>query len=564
MKHNKSENYGLLDMKKMLFILWLSAITFIGVAQANAMDRQVETALSDISKYEQQFSGQATAQPNAVKRALKLLTLTRQRLDSAPDHSTPAWQEADQRYTALVASLNSLISQDGAAAAAQPKPSVTNGTTQNQKPAASAPAANTQMISQQRVQVKKLKRDIESSTDTMDKAGPKPFQDPLYVEKREERLQSFKTSLSRFANFESDADVVAAAAALSKYENMIGFGKDHAAKELAVLGDVQARLAAVNQEVHKLSLPETPAQPYQEGELGQWLITLAKIRKAAIQIYQPLPEIKNRAYLPETRLTVEQGGAFDMRDVDRFDRALRGTVATIDKSVTDFTANLDYSVKSEMDNLSFYSDMDPSDPLQQSNNFLSKGRADEIRKDLAAKRLLISEAAEYARLLKHENYTERQGQLTRMQEISDLYEQKHAKALELVRMPKAATTDSDLLKIAKETLENPQYEYVGKIERLVINTEKTHRSEDTSEAKIDKIDVGAGGKVTLSGTETTYHYEWDQFQVATVEPEDGKFYIFYSTLKNYSSGDSTTPLNRWIIASRLQDSEIPSENINLP
>ena len=153
--------------------------------------------------------------------------------------------------------------------------------------------------------------------------------------------------------------------------------------------------------------------------------------------------------------------------------------------------------------------------------------------------------------------------LKKANEVSAQYEANYEKARGLVRLPKPASTNTDLIEIAKETLANPKYDYVGDIERLVINAEKVSRTKKTSEASFDKIDVSLSGKVTLSGTETTYFYDWDQFQVATAEPEGGKYYIFYTTLKYFRSGASTTPLNKWIISSRLQGSEIPKENIDL-
>ena len=127
-------------------------------------------------------------------------------------------------------------------------------------------------------------------------------------------------------------------------------------------------------------------------------------------------------------------------------------------------------------------------------------------------------------------------------------------------MPPAASTDSDLEEIAEEALAG--YEDVGDIERLVINSDKRHQSQETSEAEFDDIDVNSSGNITMSGTQTTYFYEWDQFQVATAEKVGDRYYIFYSTLKFYTSGASTTPLNRWFIAKRIQGNEIPEDNID--
>jgi len=572
---NKRTRGGLRMVK---FLTTLSVCLFLTIGAAVAasdIDRNVSSALTDITKYEEQFAGQTSVSKTTARRTLKLLTLTRQRLDSAADHSHPAWVEADERHKRLVEFLNNVITPGQTTTTAPaPEPKTPKETASKPMPSASQaskpaqPAARKQapakrMISQQRVRVKKLQRDIASASDTLNKAGPKPFQDARYVAKAEQRLNNFSVSLGKYNDFAGDPDVVAAGNALANYGNMIAFGKDHAAKELEVLGDVQKKLAAIEQSIRKLTAPETPSHPYQQGELKTWLIQLAKTRKAAIAIHKPLPEIKKRAWLPDTRQTVSQGGAYDLKDVDRLDRSLRGIVGKMEQDVKTFSANLALAVKHASETLPFFDAFDPTDSLQQTKHFLSEGRADEVRKSLADTELLFSEAAEYSKLLKHKDYEQRLTLLEKARKSSDLYEDNYRKAMELVRLPEAASTDSDLLEIAEETLGNPRYDYVGDIKRLVINTDKTTRSKETSQSKFDKLDISLSGDITLSGTKTTYFYEWEEFQVATAEPVKDKFFIFYTTLKKFTKGSNTTPLNRWVIASRLQGSEIPEDNIDL-
>ncbi|MDF2366645.1 hypothetical protein [Sneathiella sp.] len=549
-------------MKKLTSAVFLLFFVLTGAALAD-VDRNVAAALTDIEKYEQKYSGQTSASKTSINRDLKLLKLTRQRLDDAADHSQPEWQQADQRYNALLTHLNSLLNPSGGTSSATSTTSTAPKKADSPTAATTSSSAPKQMISQQRVHIKKLKRDVESATDTVDKAGPKPFQDPTYVEKVDNAVGRFQGTYAKFTDFKDDPDVVAAANALATLENMVAFGKDHAAKELAELGDVQARLTEINGYIRQLKIPPTPEQPFEKGQLAQWLRDLAKTRKAAVSIYQPIPEITKRAYLPNNVGTVEQGAPYDLQDVDRFDRYLREVVGNIDNGVRTFTANLTHTVQFETENLSYYDNFDPTDPQQQMQQFLLAGRADEIRQELAGKHLLVSEAAEYAKLLKHDTYDDRVTLLARVEDVASRYESNYKKARELVRMPKAATTDSDLTDIAMETLKSPDYGYVGEIKRLVINTEKAHRTKKTSTAEFDKVDVSSTGTVTLSGTETTYFYEWDQFQVATAEPAGDKFYIFYTTLKYYTSGAERTPLNQWIISGRIQGSEIPEQNIEL-
>lgn len=541
-----------------LSLLLFSISGFLSLQAADPADNQIKGALIDIQKYEQQFGSVTSANPSSVKRSLKLLTLTRQRLDGSPNKGHASWKEADQRYNNLVAHMNQLISPGGSTQAAPPPPSATTArATVSNSSTSSAPK---QMISQYRVRIKKITRDIESSFQTMDQNGVKPFQDAEYVKDRVQRAATFQASIDKYAEFKDDPDVVAAAQKLAEFTNMIAFGKDHAAKELAELGDVQARLKTINAEIRNLKQPATPEEPFAEGQLNQWLVQLANVRQSAAKIYEPLPPIKQRAYLPEDRLTVEQGGTYDIKDVDRLERSLIDLVNSIDQTLTTFTRNLEAKTNGVSDQLGFFDRLDPSDPNDQSNNFLSEGRADEVRAMLNGFLVTAQEGTSYSKSLKHENYNDRAALVTKVQTTINSYEANYQKAREMVRMPQAATKDSKLTQIAKETLAG--YDYVGNIERMVINSDKVKRSEETSEMDFDDADVSLSGTITLSGTKTTYFYEWEQFQVATAEPVGNKYFIFYNTLKYFTSGASRTPLNQWIVSGRLQGSEIPQENID--
>lgn len=526
---------------------------------AEPADNQIKGALMDIERYEKQFGGATSANASSVNRTLKLLTLTRQRLDGSSNQSHESWKEADARYKALVSHLNNLLNPGSASAGAAPAPQ-SAPSPQTARPAAPSSSGPQQMISQYRVRIKKIKRDIDSSFQIMDQGGVKPFQDPEYTAKFEQSAQRHAESIAKYADYKDDPDVIAATESLTKYQNMIAFGKQHAAKEIAELGDVQATLKSINEQIRSLNQPDTPQPPYQEGQLTQWVTQLAQTRQKAVQIHQPLPQIKQRAYLPVNQFTVEQGAPYDLNDVDRLERSIVGLVNNIDDALTKFKDHLRIQIPHIKDTLSVYREYDPTDRNDQSNHFLGVGSAEENRARLAEFKQNVSEMAQFTQLLKDPLYDESVALANEIQATIDQYEQNYQKAKELVRMPDAATKDSKLTTIAKETLAN--YDSVGTINRMVINTEKVHRSMETSESQYDDVDVSLSGTITLSGTKTTYFYEWDQFQVATAEPVGDKHYIFYNTLKYFTSGASTTPLNKWIMSGRIQGSEIPESNIN--
>jgi len=416
------------------------------------------------------------------------------------------------------------------------------------------------MISHQRVQLKKLTRDVNSSTSTMDQNGPKPFQSASYVKQRDERLDFFKLSLARFAAFPNDPDYVNALQAISTYENMLNFGKQHAQKELQSLGNVQSRLQAMSDALGKT--PEAPTYPYSEASINAWIVGLAQSRNTAEKALPYLNDIVQRAYLPNTPATRSQGADFDANDVNSLIRGYQQSIRNVDQSLEQFKANIDTQVDHLSSTLDYFSSLNPADSDDQINGYLGKGAEQENLKRLAETRQLAASAVTFSSILKRPERAKHEQVLKRVDQTITDYKANHQKAMSLVRMPNAASTDRKLLEIAKQTLSNPKYE-VGEVKRVVINSEKNHYEKETSEDKYDKADISLSGDITLTGTRTTYFYSWDQFQVASAEKgADGKHYIYYSTLKFFTKGAPTTPLNRWIMSGRIQGSEIPEENIN--
>ena len=532
---------------------WVLGLSLIGMA-AMAAEPTVEMVLKDIARYEQQTAG--TESKPTAQRTLKLLRLTRQRLDGAENQQDPAWIDADKKLQALQSRLQR-VSQGGKAAPITPP--VAQSTNQPTSTATAAP----EMISHQRVKLKKLARDIGSATDTVDKNGPKPFQSVQYRDQQEKKLQHYQQQLTKFEAFAADPQVQQTAAALQQLQNMLNFGAQQADKTLAEIGDVQQRLLAVDQGIQKLRIAPAPQQPFQQGQLKQWLVGLANARQAATQTLPSLQIIAEKAYLPLSDLSVSQGGAYDFQDINRLANALNTIVGKVDGSLQQFSADLDFGIQQIPPVLQAYAEYNPADDLHQNKFFLGEGVAEERRQVLLNYQLLVSEAADFDKQL---NRPTQQQRLALLQQVNDSltnYDAKYQQALQQVRLPKPASTDPELLKIAEQTLNLEKYTDIGPIERLVINAPKVHREKESSDVEYDAVDVSLSGTVTLSGTKTTYFYAWDEFQVASVEPVADKYYIFYSTLKYFTSGAQTTPLNKWVVAARFKGSEIPQQNIAL-
>lgn len=123
------------------------------------------------------------------------------------------------------------------------------------------------------------------------------------------------------------------------------------------------------------------------------------------------------------------------------------------------------------------------------------------------------------------------------------YRAKASQAAKVKKLP-ADIGDKSMTKIAKTTLAIEKYG-VGEIERMIVNSKMVPR---------DRADTRFfNGKL-----ETTIR-KWDEFQVCTVEKEDGKLMVYFNTLKKFSRGPSTTPINEWILSVRFKSGEISPE-----
>ena len=106
--------------------------------------------------------------------------------------------------------------------------------------------------------------------------------------------------------------------------------------------------------------------------------------------------------------------------------------------------------------------------------------------------------------------------------------------------------DPQLAKTAQATLKKKKYG-VGKIVKLVVNARTVPR---------DRIETRY-----FNGALETVVRKWDEYQVVTVENENGEFYVYYNTLRNFSRGPATTPINEWILANRYKTGKIATDAI---
>ncbi|MEM7252875.1 MAG: hypothetical protein AAF493_15775 [Pseudomonadota bacterium] len=534
---------------------------FLSARAAPPADANIKAALYDIERYEKQFLGKSSERAPTVKRTLKLLTIARQKLDGSPNRSDASWIEADARHTNLVAHLQSLLTP------AKGNPAASTPTTATSKPLSSAASASSassgqpHMISQQRARIKKLVRDIQSVKQTVDQNGVKPFQAAAYVEKVSKRTDTLESNLGKFDAFPNDDDVQRATEALQALRKMIAFAKSEATKTMAALGDVQATLRNIYTARQGIKPPDAPNAPYADKAIEQWVQRSAAIRQQRIAEAKTLKHLQTHAYLPDDRRTVEAGGRFDQQNLTSMLHGSQDDVRRIDKTLQLLTANLDAQARHATDSLAWFDNLDPADTHHQANAFLGEGQVANAHERLDQQLNIAQAAATFDRLLKRPTLGAREDLVKRIKDTRRTYDDKRTAALSLVRMPKSASTEQRLIDIARETLSKPDYE-VGSIERLVISSDRVKREKETSEVEFDKVDVRLNGDIKLSGTQTTTRFEWEQYQVATAEPVGDKYFIFYNTLKYFTKGGTTTPLNRWLLSGRIKSVEIPRDSIS--
>jgi hypothetical protein len=120
-----------------------------------------------------------------------------------------------------------------------------------------------------------------------------------------------------------------------------------------------------------------------------------------------------------------------------------------------------------------------------------------------------------------------------------------------MRMPKGASTSEELREAAEEMLARKENE-VGDIKRLVISGDLREHKKREGWVDFD----------TVTTTVTYYDYVWKEFFVTTSEQEGDETWLYFNRLRYYTSGDSTTTLNTWILANRIKTTPILAENID--
>ncbi|MCA9200850.1 MAG: hypothetical protein KDA87_25100, partial [Planctomycetales bacterium] len=123
--------------------------------------------------------------------------------------------------------------------------------------------------------------------------------------------------------------------------------------------------------------------------------------------------------------------------------------------------------------------------------------------------------------------------------------QEKAGMASIVRELPAEVGTKELHAIAKEVFGTEKYG-VGELAHVIVNSKPVPRDRIEHKAFNNKIE--------------TIVRVWEQFQVTTVEEEDGKLNVYVNDLAKFSRAPNTTPIGKWILTKRFKRGEISPQD----
>lgn len=437
--------------------------------------------------------------------------------------------------------------------------SQTTALSQAQAPQATA---GEQLVSGQRVRVKKLSTDINNVMNAIVVEGPSELQSGDRIGKYNKRLQQFADALGRYAAYNQDPDVKTAAGNYQQLVAKLGAEQKRAQAQMAELGDVQARIAGISDSLRSSPAPGPLYSPFLESEAKAWIAQLSLAKNNAIEKSTEINAISQIAYLPENRGLPEDGSPFDNKDLQRLLQTAEGLVGHVNESVSTTQNTLkerfDFQDKVELTHLR---EMDPNNEQHRANLYLKDGAEGEMLAQIDRQMALAQSVAAYQQAF---GKTPTANTQARVDEISGLRKAYLADRLQLLgdsKLPTPASENAELMGIAKEILGNKKYAF-GEHGPVVLTTpEIVTREKEVSRDTIKDVDISLSGDITFSGTRETWQYKWDEFKFATpLKDDSGQWHIWWITVKKYASGWEKTPIGQWVSGSTVEGSLILPEN----
>ena len=413
------------------------------------------------------------------------------------------------------------------------------------------------LVSGQKVQVKKLARDIANVKASIVTTGPSTFQAPQNVTKNQKRFQQFTDALNRYPQLD-DPLVQAARAEYFKLQEALKAEFARANEQIRELGDVQARMSMLKQNFEQYPVPKAMTAPFEEKAVADWLEKASAARTVGEHNLKEANAIAPLAYLPNNPGTPDSGAPFDANDL----RAMQLNAMQMQKAVQEnyqtMSSTTINKLQQKMDQVKSRWQDDPMGDKKWV--FLKEDQVAQAEELFSSSKALAQSSIYLEQALKQDHSVASKA-LDLINQAQQKYQDNAKIALNASKLPEAQSEDYQRFEYAEEILEKPRYEF-GEYGPIVLTTKDIiSRESKSSEIDIDKVDVASNGDLKFSGTETTWTYRWDEFKFSTpIKDPDGKWYIWWITAKKYSSGSSITPLGEWVSGEATQGNPILPSN----
>lgn len=542
----EAPSFSLPTVMRFTLLLLVGLLVLLTHASAGpisqAKDPMVQKALGRIAEVEAREAGLSAGDAKGAATLKNKLGWATKRLNAVVQQGTAEWKAAKKRHDAV------LVKIDAKAKAPAPKPSTNPPKTPPAKtPPGSAPSGKPPTSNPPKPAPAPPAFDYEKLV-ALNKAVNQEFENTKLLQFKHfmdaNRVNGMRKAVAKFrqqvaAYPAADANVKVVTSNIDNLENLVTMGTDRIVEDTKTAPEISARLDGLVAKYSDKNAPSRIEKPYTEAQVRAWARDLQyRLTVALPADLEWLQGVSGNVVVGSNRF-----GSVDSSLRVSVQRGLEGSRKHI-------VERLDGDAALGVEAAEWILETDPTDKNQVLQRVLGKGAFDENLLRLRDGEHAVQMASVIDEELARKDHPDRKAQTKTMQEAIKHLQGLVRLTLSEVRLPKAASTDAGLLKIAAETLGRDKYEVAG-WKALVINSDV--REEVRREAWFDPG--------TVRSTITFYDYKWKQFQVTTAEKVGEEYWLFSNTLKFYESGDRTTPVGEWILSSRMELTPILEENL---
>lgn len=412
-----------------------------------------------------------------------------------------------------------------------------------------------QLVSGQKVRVKKLIRDMKAVLASIKTEGPSDLQSAAIVNKFKSTIEKYTNALNRYKDYTSEPLVIEAVQTYKELRSKLSIEFKRAQAQLKQLGNPAELMAAIDAKLQGKKVPKSLIAPFSAEEAQDWYKQINEIKLVSKEVISEVHRIASATNLDLT------GGKYGVQRANSMlhwaDKAVRDSEVSITNTATQLNHQFKFQDKHE---LPYFRKLDPKNKKDRANAFLQEGAEARIYARLDRQLALSKSFTAFDKAVGTVS-DEKQARVAEIMALRKKYGEDRIKALGTSKLPKAVSSDNEMLAIAKDIVETPSYE-LGQHGPIVLTTKEiVTREQEVSRDTIKDVDVSLSGNITWSGSRETWNYKWQEFKFATpIKDNNGDWYIWWITAKNYSSGASTTPINKWISGRMTKGSLILEKN----